>query len=125
MNLETQSLALSKNSNKPPSASDVADFKLKHLAQDAPVKILYFVVAFYLALQCETLDWLIKESAQEDARSPRWIEPYWSPKIIEYKSQRSAIDTRRELAVVKRIGEKIREIIYLSRLTNDSVARAN
>ena len=89
------------------------------------MKILYFVVAFYLALQCETLDWLIKGSAQEDARSPRWIVPYWSLKIIEYKCQRSSIDTLRELAVVKRIGEKIWEKIYLSRLTNDSVARAN
>ena len=49
------------------------------------MKILYFVVALYLALQCETLDWLIKGSAQEDARSPRWIEWYWSPKIIENK----------------------------------------
>ena len=89
------------------------------------MKILYFVVAFYLALQCETLDWLIKGSAQEDARSPRWIEPYWSLKIIEYKCQRSAIDMLGELLVVKRIGEKIREKIYLSPLTNDSVARAN
>ena len=89
------------------------------------MKILYFVVAFYLALQCETLDWLIKGSAQEDARSPRWIEPYWSLKIIEYKIQRRVIDTLRELLVVKRIGEKIWEKIYISRLTNGSVARAN
>ena len=73
------------------------------------MKILYFVVALYLALQCETSDWLIKGSAQEDARSLRWIEPCWSPKIIENKIQRSAIYMLRELLVVERIGEKIRE----------------